>query len=148
MGIIVIMKPIIRLVLALVLLPAGLARTQDQPLLDELTRTFKKEYLSLGVLFQAVGDFQAERNLPGSNGFNISNMRLILSGELDGDFGYVFKTNFSKSPSILDAKVYYKVSPTSIVDIGLFKPPFSIEIPYPQRDIHIRTGSMNARAPE
>lgn len=81
----------------------------------------------MGILFQVVGDFQIERSFSGNNGFNISNMRLILSGELDEGFGYLFNTNFTSSLSILDAKAYYGISPAFTVDVGLFKAPFSKE---------------------
>ncbi len=99
----------------------------DEPLLDELARTFKKKSLSIGVLFQAVGIFQWDRQIPGGNGFSIGNMRLIISGELDSGFGYLFATNFVRSPAILDAKMYYTVAPAFTVDAGLFKTPFSRE---------------------
>ena len=104
-----------------------LVPAQDEPLYDALTKTFKTKYLNVGILFQAVGDFQSERSFPGKNGFNVSNMRLNISGELDHGFGYAFKTNFINSPAILDAKAYYASSPQLIFDIGLFKPPFSKE---------------------
>jgi len=100
---------------------------QDEPEFDELTRMFKKKYLSIGVLFQGVADFQIERSFPGKNGFNISNMRFILSGDLDGGFGYFFVSNVINSPAILDAKAYYALSSAAIFDLGLFKPPFSKE---------------------
>ncbi len=103
------------------------ARAQDEPLFNELTKTFKKDYLSLGVLFQSVADFQIERSFSGNNGFNISNMRINLSGELDNGFGYLFKTNVINSPAILDAKMYYRVSLGFTVDVGQFKSPFSAE---------------------
>ena len=109
------------------LLPLALARAQDEPLFDQLTKTFKKDYLSIGVLLQAVGDFQLERNLPGKNGFNISNFRLKLSGELDGGFGYNLQASFTLRPAFLDAKMYYRVSSNFVVDVGLFKSPFSKE---------------------
>ncbi len=81
----------------------------------------------MGVLFQEVADFQAERSFAGNNGFNISTMRFKLSGELDGGYGYLFQTNFVNTPAILDAKIYYKISPRLCIEMGLFKPPFSKE---------------------
>jgi hypothetical protein len=117
--------------IAAVFVTATTARAQetsDEPLLDELTRTFKKKSFSVGALFQTVGIFQWERTLPGGNGFSIANLRLIISGELDSGFGYLFAANFVRSPAILDAKMYYAFAPALTVDAGLFKTPFSREL--------------------
>lgn len=103
-------------------------RGEEEPLLDELIRHFKRKSLSVGALFQTVADFQVDRSLSGSNGFTISNMRLRISGELDGGFGYLFQTNFSTSPAILDAKAYFRFAPPLVLDVGLFKGPFSREL--------------------
>ncbi|UCF18436.1 MAG: hypothetical protein JSU87_10845 [Gemmatimonadota bacterium] len=108
---------------------------QNEPLYDELVRTFKKKSLSIGALFQTVGVFEWERSLPGGNGFSIANMRLLLYGELDSGFGYFFQTNFARSPTVLDAKMYYKISPALIIDAGLFKAPFSREFLTPASSI-------------
>jgi hypothetical protein len=116
--------------MALLIAPS-VAHTQessDEPLLEELKRTFKKQSLSVGALFQTVGVFQWDRALPGGNGFSIANMRLLISGELDSGFGYFFQTNFIGSPAILDAMMYYTVAPALTVDAGLFKAPFSREL--------------------
>jgi hypothetical protein len=91
--------------------PVRAQQEEGEPLYDELVRTFKKKSLSIGALFQTVGVFQWERSLPGGNGFSIANMRLSISGELDSGFGYFFQTNFARSPTVLDAMMYYKVSP-------------------------------------
>jgi hypothetical protein len=111
----------------LVLFSNAFAQSQDEPLFQALTNAFKKEYLSIGVLLQSVADFQVERSFAGNNGFNISNMRIILAGELDEGFGYVFRTNVVSSPAILDAKMHYRISPALTLDAGLFKSPFSAE---------------------
>jgi phosphate-selective porin len=115
------------ILIALILSFPGKVILQDEPLLEKLNNTFKKDYLSIVLLFQAVGDFQIERNIPGYNGFTIANMRINIYGELDEGFGYLFKTNLTNSPSILDAKMYYSVSPAFTMDIGLYKSPFSKE---------------------
>ncbi len=114
-------------VFVLVLCSGAFAQSQDEPRFNELTKTFKKDYLSVGILLQSVGDFQIERSFAGNNGFNISNMRINLYGELDNGFGYLFKTNLISSPAILDAKMYYRVSPGFTLDAGQFKAPFSAE---------------------
>ena len=103
------------------------SQSSDEPLLEELKNNFKKKYFSVSVVFQTVADFQAERNLPGKNGFNIANMRVAFSGELDNNFGYLLKTNFLNSPAILDAFMNYKVANELKVQAGLFKSPFSKE---------------------
>jgi hypothetical protein len=109
--------------------PVATAQEVDEPLLDELERTFKRRWLSLGVLFQTVFDAQPRRSEPGRNGFSIANMRLSLSGELDFGFAYFFQTNFASSPAILDAKAAYRLSGDALkIDAGLFKAPFSREL--------------------
>lgn len=105
-----------------------LAQTEEhEPLFERLLKDFKKDYLSLGALLQTVGDFQVDRSFAGNNGFNISNFRIVLYGELDKSFGYFLQTNFIKSPAILDAKLYYRFSKFVAIDAGLFKSPFSAE---------------------
>ncbi len=115
-------------ILCTVFTPMARAQQAQEPRLDELIANFKKPYLSFGALFQFVGDFQPERSFGGSNGFSIGNMRVSLSGELDQGFGYFFQTNFATAPAILDAKAYYRFSPALVVDVGLYKAPFSREL--------------------
>ncbi len=119
---------------------------QDEGLYDELKNTFQKKYLSLGVLFQTVGDFQPERNLTGQNGFIIKNMRVKIYGELDEGIGYYLQTEFVRSPAVLDAKTYYKFSSAVIVDVGLYKAPFSYEFltSSSQTDFIYRSQVVNA----
>lgn len=100
---------------------------QEEPVLEQFYQNFKKPYFSIGFLQQTVADYQQERIFSGNNGFNVSSFRLKLYGELDGGFGYYFQTNFIKSPAILDARIYYKISPFVAVDAGVFKAPFSSE---------------------
>lgn len=40
--------------------PASSGRNPDEPLFDELTKVFKKKYLSFGILVQAIADFQKD----------------------------------------------------------------------------------------
>ena len=114
--------------IALVAWPSTMAaQGPDEPIFDRLTETFKKDYLSLGVLLQAVADFQVERTLPTENGFSIANFRLLLQGELDGGFGYFLQASFAGTPAILDARMSYRASPMLAFDVGQFKAPFSRE---------------------
>jgi hypothetical protein len=120
---------VVALVGVLLLLSPAPAPAQqgNEPIYEQLVDMFKRDYLSLGVLLQTVGDFQIDRTFSGSNGFNIANFRLSLSGELDQQFGYFLQTNFTGSPSILDASMYYRFSQQLAVDVGQFKAPFSYE---------------------
>ncbi len=93
----------------------------------EMVRALKKDYCSLGFLVQSVADFQSERTLPGRTGFSIANLRVLVSGRLQGGFGYFIQTSMIKSPAILDAKVYYEFSPAFALDFGQLKAPFSAE---------------------
>ncbi len=103
------------------------SQTDREPLLDKLKENFKKEYFSVGMVFQFVADGQLERSFPGRTGFSIANMRLNISGKLDKQFGYFLQANFINSPAILDAKGYYQFSNGLTLDAGLFKAPFSKE---------------------
>ncbi len=103
------------------------AQGTEEPIFDRLRETFKKDYLSVGVLLQAVADFQVERTLPTENGFSIANFRLLLQGEMDEGFGYFLQTNFAGTPAILDARMSYRASPLLAFDAGQFKAPFSRE---------------------
>lgn len=103
------------------------AKGNKEPLADKLRETFQKPYLSLGFVLQVVGDIQPERSLSGNNGFNISNMRISLNGELDRQFGYMLQTNFINSPAVLDAKLYLRLNQNTTLQAGLFKAPFSKE---------------------
>ncbi|MEJ2634213.1 MAG: porin [Calditrichia bacterium] len=119
-------KSIMFLMLLLMCLPA-MAGDQPDSLFTEFKENFKKEYFSVGALFQAVTDFQIERSFSGNNGFNISNMRINFSGIFDGGFGYFFQGNLIDSPSILSADMFYETSPAFRLTVGLFKAPFSKE---------------------
>lgn len=106
---------------------AATAQSNDEPLFDALEQHFKRDELSLGVLVQAVTDLQIERSFAGRNGFSMANLRLLLYGELDQGFGYFVAINAINTPGILDARLYYQVSPALRLSIGQFKAPFSAE---------------------
>jgi len=99
---------------------------QDSSDLENLKQTLKNDYFSVGMLIQNVVDYQPER-LSGNNGFSISNARFQIYGELDTKFGYQLQASLTKSPSILDANIYYNFSEQASVKAGLFKSPFSSE---------------------
>ncbi len=107
----------------------------EEPLLDELTRLFQTEALSIGALLQTVGTFQADRTLPGGNGFTIATMRLAVYGQLDMGFGYFFQTDFTRTRPLLDAAMHYRIAPALRLDAGLFKVPFSREFLTPASSI-------------
>jgi len=115
----------------LLIFPAAISPTQaensSEPLLKEFQERFQKPYFNIGFLQQTVGDFQIERSFSGQNGFNISNFRLKIYGEFDGGFGYYLQTNFIQQPAILDARIYYRLSPSLQINAGLYKAPFSGE---------------------
>jgi len=133
------MKRFFMLLLALFLLTTAnhslFAEAESEPLITHLRETFQKEYLSVGVVLQTVADLQIERSFPGYSGFNISNFRFRVYGELDNNFGYFVMANFINAVSVLDAKAYYRFSKGLIVDAGLFKSPFSKEFLTPAESI-------------
>ncbi len=106
---------------------SSFGQSEDETIYDEYLKHFKKEYLSIDMLFQAVADFQPERSLPGNNGFYLSNMRLRMYGTLDKNFSYYFVANFLVSPILLDAIISYQFTNAFKVSAGQFKAPFSKE---------------------
>ena len=101
------------------------AAENDAPNMQAIQKNLKKEYFSLGGLFQYVYDWQSESTR--GNGFSIANTRLKVSGALDKGFGYLLQMNLMNSPALLDAKMYYAVSSHLVFDMGVFKAPFSRE---------------------
>ncbi len=102
-------------------------QAEDETIYEEYLKYFKKEYLSVDMLFQAVADFQPERSVAGNNGFYLSNMRLRMYGTLDKNFSYYFVANFLVSPILLDASIGYKFTDALKISAGQFKAPFSKE---------------------
>lgn len=96
-------------------------------LLTELKHRLQSPAFTVGALLQVVGEYQNEQS-GGQNGITIPNMRLRLSGELDGGFGYLLHTNFASAPAILDAEVHYRLTDGLVVQAGQFKAPFSREL--------------------
>ena len=101
----------------------------DQPdsLYQQFAARFKKSYFSIGALIQTRFDFQSENSQAMNNGFEISRLRFRLSGEMDRGHGYFIQANFLRSPAILDAKIYHRISNALTIDFGMFKAPFSRE---------------------
>jgi hypothetical protein len=114
------------LLIAAVALSAA-AQDTTETLADEFRGHFKKRAFNLGILIQAVGDFQIERNLQGNNGFSVANARLRVDGELDRSFAYVVQAKFDAVPTVLDARVSYAAATAVTIDAGLMKTPFSSE---------------------
>lgn len=102
------------------------AQEQSSSDFEQFKDQFKKEYFSVGGLLQTVGDYQFER-ITGENGFSVGNARLQVYGEFDNKFGYQLQTNFVRSSALLDANMYYNLTPNFSVKAGLFKTPFSYE---------------------
>lgn len=86
----------------------------------------QRDYFTVGALLQAVGDYQYERS-SGYSGFLVGGARLQVKGLLDNKFGYQLQTNFLNNFSVLDANVYYNITPDFSMKAGLFKAPFSLE---------------------
>lgn len=102
------------------------AQENDEPLFEEFKNAFSKPYLRIGLVLQTTGNFQIERQA-GTNGFELTNLRFKLSGIFDKGIGYAIQTSFTRSPSILDARIYYEIDKAFIIDAGLYKAPFSRE---------------------
>jgi len=105
-----------------------LSRAQtDEPLLESLASLIKHESFQVKALVQTVADFQSERSFEGENGFTLTASRLLLFGELDKGFSYLFQYDFATPSILLDAKLRYSAHPAFIVDAGVYKAPFSRE---------------------
>ena len=132
--------------------PAARAQTaeQDEPLLDQLTQTLKRDYFSLGLVTQVVGGFRWDADVPGTNGFQLATARVLAQGKLDRGLGYFTQADLAASPVLLDARLSYTASPAFIIDAGLFKAPFSAEflIPAPAIDFINRALVVQAFAPK
>ena len=102
------------------------AQDQSESDFQQFKNQFKNDYFSVGGLLQTVGDYQFNR-VAGEDGFSIGNARLQVYGEFDQKFGYQLQANFLNSTSLLDANMYYNVTPAFAVKAGLFKAPFSYE---------------------
>ncbi|MDR8392841.1 OprO/OprP family phosphate-selective porin [Aliifodinibius sp. S!AR15-10] len=93
---------------------------------QQLQNHFKNEYFSIGGLVQGVAEFQPER-ISGNNGFIVNYARLKVSGALDQTFGYKLQASITSSPAVVDANLYYKLSPNTKITVGFGKSPFSYE---------------------
>lgn len=102
------------------------SQDQGESDFDVFRHQIQKEYFKVGTLLQTVGDYRYER-VSGENGFSIGNARLQVKGVFDEKVGYQLQTSFIGSPSLLDANMYYNVTPNFSVKAGLFKAPFSYE---------------------
>ncbi len=120
------MKRIVIITLIAVLSPLTNVRA-DEPLYQEMKKSLKREYFSVGALLQVVGDYQHTRTMGGNNGFSVANFRMNIGGTIDGGFSYFLQTSFTRSPAILDARMGLKFSHAFAIDAGLFKAPFSKE---------------------
>lgn len=107
-----------------VLLAAPAAVSAQEPMWEDLQDRIKSDPISLGALFQFVGDVQADRSFPGENGFSVANFRISLRGRLDGGFDYLLQSNFG---GLLDARIGIQVNESVAFDFGRFKTPFSSE---------------------
>lgn len=93
---------------------------------QQIKKNFKNDYFSFGILLQGLADFKPER-ISDNNGFSASKGRFKISGIFDGKFGYKLQATMLKSPSVLDANVYFKPIKNLSFKAGLFKSPFTNE---------------------
>jgi phosphate-selective porin len=104
------------------------AQQTAEPLLDQLTQTFRTRALRLNLFLQVLGDFQDERSTgEGNSGFTIPRGRFSVRGELDGGISYALEAYFSRSTVLNDAWLRIALNEFMAVDMGQFKAPFSGE---------------------
>lgn len=83
-------------------------------------------------------------------GFDITDARLLVEGELEKGFGYLAQAEFTKSTPLLDLVINWKPAEHGFrASAGYFRSPFSAEqlIPDPQLDFTDRSQIVNALAP-
>ncbi len=122
--------PSLLVLLMLFSLPDTLRAQQekaDDGLLEDLQEAFQQDYLSLGVLLQGQGEFHWDAVRPGENTFRVPTARLKVYGGLDQGFGYTLQTDFTGSPSVLDAQMSYTYSEFLKFTAGAMKPGISAE---------------------
>lgn len=119
-----------KLFLSFLLLPlfyiSLFAQQEEEPLYKDFASRFQTKSFSVGFLSQNIADFQSTR-ISGKSGFTVPNLRLKLTGEFDGGFGYHIQTNFISTPTILFGFGYWKIDPSFNVEFGLMKTPFGRE---------------------
>ncbi len=117
------------LVMMLIMLSGTAIQAQDSTQKSDfegLQEHLQRDYFTVNALLQAVGDYQYER-VSGNNGFMVGSARMQVTGVLDNRFGYQLQASFLRSPSILDANVFYNMTSNLSVKAGLFIAPFSYE---------------------
>ncbi|MBE2279192.1 MAG: hypothetical protein IAE91_02285 [Ignavibacteriaceae bacterium] len=100
--------------------------------------------ISLGVVVRFGSELQSER-ISGNNGFEFRAVRLRVGGEISEDAGYFIQTSFIGSPILLDARIYFQLSPGQFLDAGVFKAPFSREVLISTSDIDFVDRSVVTR---
>ncbi len=109
------------------IVPAVIIPQNDDGLYQQFKNNFKKEYFSIEMLLQGMGDYQEERVVGGQNGFSVPNARFRVNGNLDKGFRYDFQINMVSTRPLIDASVSYKYSDALTIDAGMYKSPFSYE---------------------
>ena len=83
-------------------------------------------------------------------GFDVTDARLLIAGELEKGFGYLAQAEFTKSTPLLDLILDWKSTEHGFrASAGYFRTPFSAEllIPAPKLDFINRSQIVNALAP-
>lgn len=124
---------------------------QSESLHEELKKTFKKPYLSLGFLLQALAEYQGDTP-GGRNSFYVGTFRFIVGGKLDGGFSYFTQAELTRNPApvMLDMRLSYDLGKGFGIDGGLMKPSFGYEFLTSTQDLeyyNISQATANIASP-
>jgi len=99
---------------------------QEKP----IKNLFNSEMLKISGFVQGmyIGNLDKEGKLT-DNTFRMRRVRLSVEGTLAKGLTYKIQGDFSRSPTLVDAFVKYKVCNEFAIQLGQFKTPFSIESP-------------------
>lgn len=95
----------------------------DEPLLEQLRRLFKNDFMELGVLVQTHARYSPVR----TSGFDVGTARFKVQGALDYGWGYKLQADVANAVALKDALIGYQANPTLGFKAGRYKAPFSYE---------------------
>ena len=106
--------------------------------------------LQFGGLLTFAGNVGRRDATEKEAGFDVTDARLLVAGELEKDFGYLVQAEFTKSTPLLDLILHWKAPDVGFrLSAGYFRTPFSAEllIPAPRLDFIERSQVVRALAP-
>ncbi|MEX0681761.1 MAG: hypothetical protein WD097_10310 [Balneolales bacterium] len=100
---------------------------------EQLRQNLKQDYFSVGVLMQSRARYSIRNTgFQGGRTFQVPNVRIGVSGNLDNNFYYNALSNLVQQPALLDAYIGWRRSDALSIQGGAMKPRMSADfIPNP-----------------